>query len=336
MRYLFRNIVFDKGGLGDNIYRFGAVRHLLANRPDMYGHLFVPTYLKGLAQRYLVEYLPRLEFFDLTEYGKMPDEFNNLPATRFGMRPSYLSWHLLDHAFHYVVDQPPPFRFTPRLERNLLPERTEIDLMFPGGKAPTQYAVITSNYTAKVRMFDQAWKVSEYLNESWKLPVVYLGKSYNKTGVMVTKSGLARDTGVTSQDRDLPLGEQYIDLRDETSLIEAAAILADASVVVGVDNGLMHLAASVGAPTVMGYTTVEPHHRRPYDVPHVEVIPSDDLDCRFCQSRMAPLMHEVHDFRFCIRGTQPIECVASDKGLTFQRWKEGLEKMRPLVDLKFK
>lgn len=44
------------------------------------------------------------------------------------------------------------------------------------------------------------------------------------------------------------------------SLVEAARLLADATVAIGVDTGLMHLAAAVDTPTVGIFCDSDPHH----------------------------------------------------------------------------
>jgi ADP-heptose:LPS heptosyltransferase len=85
--------------------------------------------------------------------------------------------------------------------------------------------------------------------------------------------------------------EKGVDLRDKTNLLEAAKIMKESSLVVGLDNGLLHLAACSDVPIVMAFTNVEPRHRMPYrhDVLGWEVypiVPDEKIECRFCQSQM--------------------------------------------------
>jgi ADP-heptose:LPS heptosyltransferase len=90
-------------------------------------------------------------------------------------------------------------------------------------------------------------------------------------------------------------------------LIEALAIINKASLLVGVDNGLMHLAAcgENGTPIVGGYTTINPEYR---DLPNLResIEPDEELSCRFCQSKYNFAF--LHDFRTCMYGD--LKCVS--------------------------
>ena len=66
----------------------------------------------------------------------------------------------------------------------------------------------------------------------------------------------------------------------EVSLREAAGILAGARVVLGVDNGLCHMAAGVGTPVVVVFGSTPPLKSKPWG-PRVRVV-SRNLDCQPC------------------------------------------------------
>lgn len=62
--------------------------------------------------------------------------------------------------------------------------------------------------------------------------------------------------------RDCPL--PHVDLAGRTGLLEAAAVLARATVFVGNDSGLGHLAAAVGTPTLTLFGPGEPQRYHPW------------------------------------------------------------------------
>ena len=64
--------------------------------------------------------------------------------------------------------------------------------------------------------------------------------------------------------RDCPL--PHVDLAGRTGLLEAAAVLARASVFVGNDSGLGHLASAVGTPTLTLFGPGEPRRYHPWGV----------------------------------------------------------------------
>ena len=81
--------------------------------------------------------------------------------------------------------------------------------------------------------------------------------------------------------------EQVDNLVGRTSLIEAAAILADADVVVTNDSGLMHVASAFDRRIVALYGSSS-EKMTPPTSPHAQII-SRDLPCRPCLKRECPL-----------------------------------------------
>ena len=88
-------------------------------------------------------------------------------------------------------------------------------------------------------------------------------------------------------------GRGRIDLCGKTSLREAAGIIARSRGFVGIDTGLAHIAAAVGAPTLVLFGATSEIKNRPLG-PRVRVI-TLDLDCRPCQ--MAPRWDECTEWR---------------------------------------
>ncbi|MHB1001845.1 MAG: glycosyltransferase family 9 protein [Armatimonadota bacterium] len=86
--------------------------------------------------------------------------------------------------------------------------------------------------------------------------------------------------GVNGGERICGLSSTAIDLTSKTSLPVLASILQDASVFIGVDSGVMHLAASVGAPVVGLFGPSNPEVTGPQGTGHKIIY--IDLDCRPC------------------------------------------------------
>jgi hypothetical protein len=79
---------------------------------------------------------------------------------------------------------------------------------------------------------------------------------------------------------------------------------------VGLDNGLLHLAACTPGNVIFGYNIASPEHRRPwrgqYDERTVDVtLTADELPCNWCQSRQKMMLN--HSFHQCLYGD--LKCV---------------------------
>jgi ADP-heptose:LPS heptosyltransferase len=124
--------------------------------------------------------------------------------------------------------------------------------------------------------------------------------------------------GVTEMDggiRKIEMNEGYdfskgIDLRNKTSVIEAAKTMDCAEMVIGIDNGLLHLASMTKTTVIFGYTMVGPRHRRPnrwmgriYEL-HAD---KEKLPCLFCQEKMRFFFD--HHFTNCIYKENEPQCV---------------------------
>ncbi len=69
----------------------------------------------------------------------------------------------------------------------------------------------------------------------------------------------------------------------ETSLAQLAALLSEASLVLGCDSGPMHLAAAVGAPTVTLFGPAAPILFRPWGDPETHPVVTSDIGCLHCR-----------------------------------------------------
>jgi ADP-heptose:LPS heptosyltransferase len=166
------------------------------------------------------------------------------------------------------------------------------------------------------------WPVSEInafiklVKENTNLDVVLLGAS------QIDHSSEFQVKGEFNESIRSELTE---DLRDKTTLTEAMEILSQARAVVGVDNGLLHLASCSDVPVIWGFTSVDPKHRIPvrnnvagYNA--YTVVPSAGLNCRFCQSKY---YYVEHNFKNCLQVTlnssPTIPCTTDMKAEKFMR-----------------
>jgi ADP-heptose:LPS heptosyltransferase len=80
---------------------------------------------------------------------------------------------------------------------------------------------------------------------------------------------------------DVP-GNPAIDLTGQTTLAQAALVMKHARAVVAIDNGLAHVAAALGVPTVVMFGATSETKNRPQGA-RARILKRDDLVCRPCQ-----------------------------------------------------
>lgn len=284
----FINILFDDGGLGDCIARLPAVKFIYDNHPHVTIQLYIPDFFYDFAKNCLRGTEKRVTINKWSSGGKLHK--SGYPTRQFRTNPySNLGMHLTEHAFHILCNTTPEDK---NAYNYLKPDlsRTKIEQF----NLPENYVVITTGYTAAVREFkpDAINGISQYLVSRGITPV-FLGKRQ-------TKSGLEHVIeGNFNTEIDYTLG---LDLIDKTDLLQATKICQNSKVVVGLDNGILHLAGSTDVKIVGGFTTVNPNHRMPFrngilGHDYYPVVPSSDLKCRFCQSNMQFTYN--HEFTKC-------------------------------------
>ena len=172
------------------------------------------------------------------------------------------------------------------------------------GLDPSGYVVVTTEATTPVRTLK-----SSVINE-----IVQSVKDRGLQPVFLGKKDLREDYKATSDDGIITDG--VLDLREKTTLVEAAVVLSKAKAVIGLDNGLLHLACCSDVPVIFAFTTVDPRHRippRPPGAKTISIVPPEKLSCRFCQSNMRFLIG--HEFSNCIYGD--LKCVETMESKTF-------------------
>jgi len=181
-------------------------------------------------------------------------------------------------------------------------------------KLPEKYVVLLTTVLNENRGIPRA--------EMYKIAAWLLEKGY--TPVFIGKNAQILDNyGVPRLGKSLLPKKGMIDLVDQTSIMEAGKIMSHASAVVGMDTGLIHLAAMSEVPIVCGYTIVRPELRMPFR--HNElgwntypVYPKEG-ECRGCSSSW---MINYIDFSKCYYKNN--ECLNS---MTAENFIKELEKI---------
>jgi hypothetical protein len=297
------NLVYNCEGLGGYIQWTTAMQWVYETNEHLSGTVFCTSLFFELAKRWFwhlrdrvdVKMTGRVLFKDLEPiYGP-----NHISPNGFQLLTP-LATHPLRLGFHYFANIdyiPEGYDRLPYISGN------EVSIKKFG--LPEKYVVITTEATTPSRMLkaETINGISAHLRGRNITPV-FLGKKHLSSAVSANN----RDTVgpyIASSPDGLNL-DGVIDLREKTSLLEAACILANAKVVAGLDNGLLHLASCSEVPVIWGFNTVNPTHRlppRPNGAKNFAIVPPESLPCRFCQSNAAARYVNVnYDFRNCLYG----------------------------------
>ena len=289
------NIFFDSGGLGDNIARAPAIRALLTEQQHVSVVLYAPKYIHEL---YEVWFKSEIDLGRLTlqDIHKATDTTERPSIWFKGSKVTSLGCHLVDHAFAHIL--------------NRVPTEDEQEYLTLFSEKPTNKNVIlTPGFTSPTRELPaHVWNgMAKWLLQKGYTPV-WLGKREVSTNL----------TGEFREELDLSLG---INLLDKTSLLEAAALMSEATLVVGLDNGLIHLAGCTEVPILAGYSTQDPDNRVPIrSYPENTYALTPDSGCSGCEAKLRFVEH--HDFRRCYFGD--LQCI---KGLPLEMWTDALSKI---------
>jgi len=287
--------IFINGGFGDYTAWLQAIRWLASEATWIEGTLVAPKYLREVAE-YFLKPFPKWSFVDHSEL-KTRKDLDGIPfrgpVVLEQQALNATGAHLSTCGWVYYTNKekaPPGWDSYPQFAQDDLDEI----LRKYGRGVPSygRYAVITTGITTPSRHVPgKYWNhIIEYVREKGLTPI-FLGKA-------VVETGNARNIYTTYEhDVNYNLG---LDLRDKTSLLEAAAIMSRAAVVIGHDNGLLHLAGCTTVPIVFGYNLASPEHReprRPVGTTYNVCLTHKELACNFCQSNMNFILG--YNFRQC-------------------------------------
>lgn len=298
------SFVLMNGGMGDYITWMRPIQWLAEEATWIDGEVIVPVYLQELATYWLRGKPWRIKTYRDIQEARQSDEVpyrgpvilqqESLNAT--GAHLSTCGWVYFtnkERAPEHADLSGVPWDSYPRLlqedlDRVVFPEELR-------GSLPKRYAVITTGITTESRKVPGAYwnPIIEHVIARDLTPV-FLGKSVVETG---NPKNIHTQWGA---DVRYDLG---IDLRDKTTLMQAAALMSHAAVVIGHDNGLLHLAGCTDVPIVYGYNMASPDHREPKrpsgNVFNV-TLTREELVCNFCQSKINFVVG--FDFKKCFYG----------------------------------
>ncbi len=308
------NFTLADGGMGDYICWMSALLYCARTIPFVEGRIFAPAFFIEFVRHAMKPY-PRWKIFLAERIHEHYEDNSLILGPGIDGHQQLLNavgTHLLDLGFAYFLNMSPP----PAKEDGYhYPEFNFSEKSIPRKLTPGKYVVLTPGGTTDTRRVPGA---------AWN-PISDYCLSRGLTPVFLGKRNMTKDHGAI-----FPEGTDYakgIDLRDQTTTLEAAAIMQHAAAVVGLDNGLLHLAACVPSNIVFGYNIAAPSQRRPVRrLPGrlVEVtLRDEELSCNFCQTRMK--QQNLINFRNCFYAD--LKCIDLLFADGSRRWTDALEEI---------
>jgi len=327
------SFILMNGGGGDYMTWMQPIRWLASEATWINGTIIVPKYFRELAEYWLKDY-PKWKFADYTDAAKMtalggmpfrgPVDLQREALNATGAHLITCGW------VYFTNKESAPDGIDPWYERHGLPPagwdyyppflQSDLDALElpPEAKdlVPKKYAVITTGITTPSRKTPHgAWNpVVQHVIDRGLTPV-FLGKT-------VVETGNSRNIHTTWEGTDYSKG---LDLRDKTTLLQAASIMSRAAFVVGHDNGLLHLAGCTrDVPIILGYNLASPKHReprRPVGKVYNVFLTKEELACTFCQSNCNFVI--AFNFRQCFYGDTKCMSMLFEDGAI--RWKNAID-----------
>lgn len=273
------NFVVANAGIGDYICYLTSLEWIAKNHPQVLGRIYVGDFFLPIAANVFKKF-PKWKVINRSELTEdiITGRPTFAPHTDY---PDRLGMHSVDLGYVYYANMNPApsdgYHY-PKLDF------TDMDLGVPA----SPYAVMTPYATNPTRTLDaKAFNgIKNYLIDRGITPI-FVGKK-DITDV-----------------RKVHLDPKYdfsggVDMTNQTTLLSAAGLMSRAKVVVGLDNGLLHLAAMTDVPIVFGFTVSSPEHAKPRrQIGKIySIYPNpEDLPCMFCQSRMRFVYNQ--DFGYC-------------------------------------
>lgn len=290
------SILYVGGGLGDYICWLPAVTKLLEHQTHITKlKIFTSTWFKPLAENYFSNE-PRVKLYTHEEFKKKHKDTDPV-VPMLELRNNATGHHLMEVGFMHIFQGSAP------REWYKYPQFDTTNINLEHFSLPPNYIIITTGATTTNRQItpEAVNKVSDWCNTNGYTPV-YLGKS------SISKSHYTH----FPEQIDYSKG---IDLRNKTSLLQALKIIEQSAAIVGVDNGLLHLAGCTPTPIIMGMTNVKPEHRQILrdEGETIYLTPPKELSCRFCQSNVRALL--MHSFSNCLY--KHYYCIYTLKGENF-------------------
>lgn len=281
------NFMMVKGGLGDYICQMPVFEWMANELPQVIGNIYVAKPFSDVA-RYIMKPYPKWKVID-DDKSLVPSGQLIYDPSSYNMYINAIGAHLMDlGAMMYAALDKVPKKW----ER--MPDLASYDSGKDWGLT-SPYAVLTPTYTAPARMMPGAAlnTLSRYLLDKGITPV-YLGKRD------FAPHATADYKGKEDEEFDAALG---VDLREQTTLLEAVEVMKGARLVLGVDNGLLHFAGCTEVPIIFGYTvtTVAHRHIKRNKGKTINITVNEELlPCIACQSKARFIPD--HNFKRCLYG----------------------------------
>ena len=282
----------NAGGIGDYINYTAALIWVAKNCPWVHGTIYANPYFLEFLNYHIRQFenwrvmdgasvtLPHNMAFSGPELMVNGQNITHQLCNATGS-------HLMDLGFQYYanIQAAPPGTTLPFMDIPLKKVRWE--LREKAGK----YVVFTPGAVTAVRMTH-----GRHLN-----PLIEYVCSKGLLPVFLGKSEIVKDLNPKfADDIDYHKG---LDLRDQTTLLQAAAIMQHAACVLGLDNGLLHLAACTPAKVIFGYNITEVKDREPRRTwgKLINVaLTKEELACVGCQTHWKLIIN--HTFHKCMYG----------------------------------
>jgi hypothetical protein len=274
------------GGVGDWLCFSAALLYIAKVHTHVDGYIWAHPPMTDV-YRYLFKDIPRWRIHDRVDWEKYMVDGSLVAAPKKGTQLiNSCGSHLVDLGFTYYCNYSRP----PEGHDVLPLIDYEVPWKWPELDPQTQYAIFTPGATSQARTMK-----AEYFNE-----LVAYTKSLGIVPVFMGKKVVMGEYVANFEEGyDFSQG---IDLREKTTLLEATQIMRGAVFVLGLDNGLLHLAGCTDTPVIFGHNVATIAHRRLKRQRGLTVditVPKKKLGCIGCQSE---IRFTKHNFTKCIHG----------------------------------
>lgn len=307
------SFVLEGGGMGDYINWCSAIKYIAENYTHVDGRVFCSGLFLDVA-KYLFEKYPGWKVAHRDDINKVHENGAGMCAPKRGTQLlNACGSHLLDLGFHYYICiNPPPKEYNKLVEIDF-----EGAWKWPELNPKSNYCVFTPGSTTEAREMPV-----HGFNE-----LVLYAISKGLTPVFLGKADLSENYQAKFLNYNLSQG---VDLRERTTILEAVQIMRGAKFVIGLDNGLLHMAGTTNVPVIFGHNITSIEHReiRRDKGLTINITASEEtLPCIGCQSKVRFV--SKHDFRFCLfRDNQDLNkrCIFHLFKNNSKPWKDAIDK----------
>ncbi len=291
------NYVFNDEGLGGQINYSIATTYLAKNWPQIHGRVWCEQFLVPLMKDIHAPY-PNWKVHPSNQMGQLLEQGTAVigPMLARGGVPQA-------RQFFQCFGAHPADVGTSMYLSSLLPDAVLPVLDYPEAQLPPnlrrlkgKYIVLTAGGTTPIRTM-----TGEHLN-----PLIDYVKEIGMMPVLLGKRDLLNTGKVNTTFADDTKYDETIDLRDQTSVKDAARIMQHAACTVGLDGGLLHLAALMkNSRIVFGYNITSIEHRVPRRTHGRTVnvtLTEKELPCIGCQSKWKQVPNTMFDDCFYSHG----------------------------------